>query len=146
MARHERHVAGHLDQLVALRDNSGGAGDALAAVLEAYALILHEISHRHHGADLSALVHQGPDVARAQHQLSHFIQGIVADAAKVGDVRDDISPAELTNYALQVANLVATIADSASVVRSYLEAIGGEIRIAVTFVDQGTSRNRPRRL
>jgi hypothetical protein len=99
----ERHVAGHLDQLVALRDNSGGAGDALAAVLEAYALILHEISHRHHGADLSALVHQGPDVARAQHQLSHFIQGIVADAAKVGDVRYDISPAELTNYALHVA-------------------------------------------
>ena len=55
VAWHERQISGHLEQLAELRDGTGGAGERLEAVLEAYALILHE----HHGNELAVLLHQG---------------------------------------------------------------------------------------
>src|SRR5260370_37940118 len=45
VAWHERQVTGHLKHLAEVRDRAGDAGERLATVLEAYALI----SHAHHG-------------------------------------------------------------------------------------------------
>src|SRR5436190_6227442 len=52
VAWHDRHVAGHLEQLVEVRDRTRGAGQRLEVVLEAYALIVHK---RPHGTELAAL-------------------------------------------------------------------------------------------
>jgi AcrR family transcriptional regulator len=117
VAWHERHVTAHLERLVELRDQAAGAGEALEAVLTAYALISHEIAHQHHGTDLAVLVHQGPHLARAQHQLTDFIQNLVAAAAKTGDVRADISPAELTSYCLHALAAAGSLPSKAAVHR-----------------------------
>jgi AcrR family transcriptional regulator len=96
VAWHERQISGHLEQLAQLRDRPGTAGERLAAVLEAYALIQHE----HHGTELAALLHQGEHVARAQHHLSEFVTDLLSEGTKTGDVRPDIAPQELASYCL----------------------------------------------
>src|SRR5207247_302079 len=68
LAWHERQIAGHLDYLAEVRDQAGAAGERLAAVLEAYALISHE-SHGHHNTELAAFLHRDEQVAGAQQQL-----------------------------------------------------------------------------
>jgi AcrR family transcriptional regulator len=125
MAWHERHVTGHLEHLIRVRDQAGDAGESLNAVLEAYALISYEIAHRHHGTDLVALVHQGQHVARAQHQLSHFIQDLVADAAKTGYVRGDVAPAELTTYCLHALAAASSLPSKAAVHRLVMVTLAG---------------------
>src|SRR5437660_3717161 len=65
IAWHERQVNGHLEQLAAVRDQPGDAGERLKAVLETYALI----SHEHHGTELAAFLHRGEHIARAHQQL-----------------------------------------------------------------------------
>jgi AcrR family transcriptional regulator len=105
VAWHERQVASHLHYLAEVRDHVDDPGQRLAAVLEAYALLHHEV----HGSELAALLHRGEHVARARQHLSDFVQGLVADAGDTGDVRDDIAPGELATYclhALEAANLL----------------------------------------
>jgi AcrR family transcriptional regulator len=125
LAWHERHVSAHLGHLVQLRDQGGDAGESLEAVLEGYALISHEVAHRHHGTDLVALVHQGQHVARAQHELSHFIQDVVAEAAKSGHVRSDVSPAELTTYCLHALSAASILPSKAAVHRLVMVTLAG---------------------
>jgi AcrR family transcriptional regulator len=125
LAWHERHVTGHLDHLVQVRDQAGGAGEALAAVLDAYALITHEMSHQHRGGDLFELVHQGAHVARAEHQLIHFIQDLIAAAAKAGDVRDDVSPAELTAYCIHALAAAGRLSSKTAVRRLVMVTLAG---------------------
>ena len=99
VAWHERQIAGHLAYLAQVRDRAGNAGERLEAVLEAYALISHE-SHAHHGTPLAAFLHRGEHVARAEQQLRGLIRNLLTDAAKTGDVRDDVTPDELASYCL----------------------------------------------
>src|SRR5437764_14862660 len=55
-AWHERQITGHLQELAALRDGPGGAGERLTAVLDAYALIQ---QRRHgHDAEIGAALHR----------------------------------------------------------------------------------------
>src|SRR6266542_3001043 len=68
VAWHERHVAGHLEYLVEVRDQAGQAGERLEAVLEAYAVI----QHKRHAAEL-AFLHRNEHVGRAQRHLSELI-------------------------------------------------------------------------
>ena len=96
LAWHEQHVGGHLQQLAAMRNASGTAGERLASVLEAYAMICHE----HDGSDVSALLHQGQHVVHAHEQLSQFVRDLLAEGAKSGEVRKDVPPDELANYCL----------------------------------------------
>ena len=97
VAWHQRQIARHLAQLVEIAAQRGTARDRLRAVLEAYALIVYEMPQ---GTELAALLHKGEHIAAAQRQLREFIGGLIADAAKDGDLRDDIAPGELASYCL----------------------------------------------
>lgn len=97
VAWHQRQIARHLAQLVEIAAQRGTARDRLRAVLEAYALIVHEMPQ---GTELAALLHKGEHIAAAQRQLREFIGGLIADAAKDGDLRDDIASGELASYCL----------------------------------------------
>src|SRR5687767_15032824 len=88
VAWHERQVTGHLEHLAEVRDQAGDAGERLEAVLEAYALISHELEGHtkarlgHHGTQLAALLHRGEHVARAQQHLHAFIRDLLAEGAR----------------------------------------------------------------
>jgi AcrR family transcriptional regulator len=114
VAWHERLVAGHLRQLAEVGHREDlKASERLAAVLERYALILHE----HHGTELAALLHQGPHFDRAQQHLHHLVAEMVADGAKSGELRNDVTPGELATYCLHAATGATTLTSKAAVKR-----------------------------
>jgi AcrR family transcriptional regulator len=121
VAWHERQVASHLEQLVAIRDQAGDAGERLEAVLEAYAFICHE----HHGTELAARLHQGEHVARAQERLSHLIRDLVAEGARIGDIRDDVAPDELATYCLHALAAASSLPSKAAVRRLVAVTLAG---------------------
>ncbi len=120
-AWHERQIARHLQQLAEIRDQAGGAGERLGAVLEAYALIQHE----HHGTELAALLHRGEHVARAQQQLRNFIGDLLAEGAKTGDLRDDVAPGELASYCIHALTAASTLPSKAAVRRLVTVTMAG---------------------
>lgn len=113
-AWHERHVAAHLDYLARVRDQVGTPGDRLEAVLHAYALITHK---RPQGTELAALVHRGEHHARAEQHLRDLIGNLLTEAARTGDIRDDVAPSELADYCLQALAAAATLPSAAAVRR-----------------------------
>jgi len=98
-AWHEHQIAGHLVYLAEVREQAGDTGERLEAVLEAYALVSHE-SRGHHDTEFAAFLHRDEQVARAQHQVHDMIRDLLTEAAKTGDVRDDVAPDELASYSL----------------------------------------------
>ena len=109
VAWHDRHVAGHLERLTALRDQAGDPGSRLDAALRAYALICH---HRgRHARDIDAVLHRGAQVAQARQQLADLFRDLLADAAAAGNIRDDTPPDELAGYCLHA---LAAAADQRS--------------------------------
>lgn len=117
LAWHERHVSRHLDQLAELRASTGDVAAALHAVLDAYALILHEMSHQGHGTELIGLLHQGPHVAQASERLSEFLRDLIADGAKMGSLRDDVGPDELASYCIHALRAAGSLPSTAAVHR-----------------------------
>jgi AcrR family transcriptional regulator len=113
LAWHQRQVAEHLGQLAEVRDRARHAGERLKAVLEAYALIVHE----HHGGDLAALLHRGPHVARAHQQLRDFVRDLLREGAASGEVRDDVAPEELASYCLHAVAAARGLPSKAAVQR-----------------------------
>ena len=97
LAWHERQIAGHLDHLAEVRDRAGGAVGRLEAVLEAYALILHE-TQRHHDTELAAFVHRDEHVVRAQHMLRQMLRELLTAGVDAGDIRSDVRADELVSY------------------------------------------------
>jgi AcrR family transcriptional regulator len=114
VAWHERLVAEHLRQLTEIghRDDLK-ASERLAAVVERYALILHE----HHGTELAALLHQGPHFDLAEQHLHRLVAEMVADGARSGELRDDVTPGELATYCLHAATAATTLTSKAAVRR-----------------------------
>jgi AcrR family transcriptional regulator len=117
IAWHEQHVAGHLARLVDVRDKAGTARKRLTAVLEAYASIAFERSREHYGADLAALVHRTEHVAGAQRHLTEFMRDLIAEAARSGEVRDDVAPVELANYCLHALAAASKLSSKTAVPR-----------------------------
>lgn len=113
VAWHERHVSGHLEHLAGLRDQAGTAIERLQAVLDAYALI----QHKRHATELSALLHRDEHVGQAQQHLSDLIQDLVIEAAKAGDVRDDVAPGELASYCVYALAAATSVPSEAAVHR-----------------------------
>ena len=99
VAWHERQMAAHLKDLVEVRDRSRGPTQRLHAVLENYALMTNE-SAKHHDTHVATVLHRHRQVAQAQHELHHLVQGLLSDAMKSGAVRADVPADELTTYCL----------------------------------------------
>ncbi len=124
LAWHERQIIGHLEYLAELRDQAVGAAERLEAVLEAYALISHE-SHGHHDTELTAFVHRGEHVARAQQQLRDLIRDLLTEAAETGDVRDDVAPDELASYCLHALTAASSLPTKPAVRRLVTITLAG---------------------
>ena len=123
-AWHERQVTRHLTQLTQARDAARpGPRGQLQAVLEAYALRQHQ---RHdHGGELAALLHQGEHVTRAVQHLHDFLTGLIAEAAKAGEVRDDIDPGELASYCLHALTAATSLPSGAAASRLVTVTLDG---------------------
>jgi AcrR family transcriptional regulator len=121
-AWHERQVAGHLEHLSEIRDHGGDARERLEAVLGAYALMTYE---RPHGTELTALLHRGEHIAQAHQHLSDFIRDLVAEAAKAGDIRDDVAPGELASYCLHALAAAGSLPSKAAVRRLVTVTLAG---------------------
>ena len=128
LAWHEREIAAHLEHLERVRDSARAAAARLDAVLEAYALILHE-SHGHNDAELAAFLHRDEHVADANRQLREMVRELVSDAAAAGNVRDDVPPDELASYCLH-ALTAARRAPSRAGVRRLVEVTLAGLRRA----------------
>ena len=115
-AWHERQINGHLEQLAAIRDQAGDAGERLEAVLQAYALISHG-RHGRHDSELAALLHRDEQVARAQQQVRDMIRDLVAEGAEAGDLRDDVAPDELASYCVHALAAAGSLPSKAAVRR-----------------------------
>jgi AcrR family transcriptional regulator len=116
LAWHAEHINGHLEHLARVREEADDAGGRLAGVLEAYALIAHD-SHGHHDNELAAYLHRDEQVVRAEHHLRRMIEGLLTDAATVGDVREDIAPDELAIYCLHALAAARTLRSKPAVRR-----------------------------
>ncbi|MGW2610433.1 TetR/AcrR family transcriptional regulator [Streptomyces mirabilis] len=115
VAWHERQISGHLHELAELRHGTGGPGERLERVLEAYAFIQ---QRRHgHGAELGALLHRGGHVAGAEQHLQHFLRELLAEGAQAGDIRDDVSPDELASFCLHALAAAGALASKSAVRR-----------------------------
>jgi AcrR family transcriptional regulator len=123
-AWHERQIAGHLEYLAEVRDQTGGTGARLEAVLEAYAHISHE-SHGHHDTELAALLHRDEQLARAQKQLREMIRDLLIEGAKTGAVRDDVAPDELASYCLHALTAARSLPSKAAVRRLVTVTLAG---------------------
>ena len=110
---HERQVADHLEHLSTLRDRGEDVIERIAAVLEAYALILHE----HHGSELAALLHRGEHVAHAQQHLHGFVGDLLVQGVGAGEIRSDISSGELATYCLHALTAAGRLPSKAAVRR-----------------------------
>ena len=94
-------------------------------MLTAYALMTYEVSRHNHGTDLSALVHRGDHVAHAHDRLSELIQELIAEGAKAGQIRDDISSAELAQYCLHALGATASLRSKNAVHRLVTVTLSG---------------------
>ena len=90
--------------------------ERLAAVLEGYALILHEY-RGHRDSELAAVMHRDPHLAKAEEHLRQLLRELLADAAHAGEVRDDASPDELAGYCLHALAAASTLSSKAAVKR-----------------------------
>jgi len=124
LAWHERQVKGHLAQLAEIRERAGDPLQRLEAVLEAYALIQHDLRLAH-GTEVATIMHGHEHVARAQQQLSDFIRDLLTEGAQNGNVRDDVAPDELASYCLHALAAAATLPSKAGVRRLVTVTLAG---------------------
>ncbi len=124
LAWHERQIAGHLEQLASVGDQAGSAADRLQAVLEAYALIVRG-SRGHRDTELAALMHRDAHVARAEQHLRQLFRDLLVEAARSGDVRDDVSVDELVGYCLHALTAASTLPSAAAVKRLVAVTLAG---------------------
>lgn len=116
VAHHARHVEDHLQALEDLRGESKPPGARLVAVAHAYASICFHRG-RHSSADISTLVHRGPEVADAERRLRSVFAGLIAEAAAEGLVRTDLGPEELAVYCRHALEASGQAKDLDSVAR-----------------------------
>jgi AcrR family transcriptional regulator len=121
LAWHERQIVAHLQQLSQVADGAGPVGERLRAVLETFALITHE----RHDPDLSALLHAGAHVSRAQQQLHRFVRELIAEGAESGQLRGDVAPNELATYCLHALTAAGSLPSKAAVRRLVGVVVGG---------------------
>jgi AcrR family transcriptional regulator len=102
---HERLITDHLDRITQAAEAQQDPGRRLTAALDAYATL----GHGHDHDDLSALLHRGEHVSRAQAQLTTYLTGLLADAAASGEIRTDTDPDVLAAYCLAALSAARTM-------------------------------------
>jgi AcrR family transcriptional regulator len=122
LAWHERQVTGHLEHLVHVRDQADHPAARLAGVLEAYALIAHEV-HGHNNAELVAFLHRQPGAA--QHQLRNMIRALLVEGTDAGEVRGDVPPDELAGYCLHALAAASSLPSKAAARRLVTVILSG---------------------
>ena len=123
-AWHERQIATHLEQLSAAADPADPALVRLQAVLHTYAHIQHHSTH-HHGGELAALLHRSEHVDHAQQRLRDFLHDLIAEAARDGDLRDDVATDELAAYCLHALTAAGTLSSQGAVDRLVAVTLAG---------------------
>jgi AcrR family transcriptional regulator len=122
-AWHERQIAGHLQELIAMRDRPGSAGERLTAVLDAYAFI--QRRRYGHDAEIGAVLHRGDHVAHAEKHLRAFVSGLLTEGVAAGEVRDDVAPDELAAYCLHALAAAGGLTSEAAVRRLVRVTVDG---------------------
>jgi AcrR family transcriptional regulator len=117
---HERVIAAHLEQLAERADGPGPPLERLRAVLGAYAAI--EYAHRDH--PLAPALHAGPHHLEGRRRLAALLERLLAEAAVVGAIRDDVDPGELAAFCINALGGAREVAEPA-----------GADRIAAVTVD-----------
>nr|AYM52540.1 transcriptional regulator TetR family [Aetherobacter fasciculatus] len=112
-AWHERSVASHLAELLAAHARPGTPAARLEAILETYA----RLAHAHHGSELVALMSGGEHVARSYAKLTELIAEVIAEGAAAGELRDDVTPAELASFSIHALGAAASAPSRAAVRR-----------------------------
>lgn len=121
VAWHARHVARHLEQLAALRDQAADPLARIKAVLDAYALI----QHKRHASEMGALLHRDEHVSRAQQHLTDLIQELMIEGVKAGDIREDVAPDELAQYCVYALAAAGGLRSETSVRRLVAVTLAG---------------------
>lgn len=116
VAWHHDRVAGHIAYLTELQAGTGDAWQRLQAVLVGYAQIVRR-RNQHHGGDLSALVHRGGDVLRAEQQLADLFSGLLTEVAQSGQLRGDVPPKELAQFCMHSLGAAGSLGSEAAVRR-----------------------------
>lgn len=124
LAWHERQISNHLDQLADAWDTAGAASGSIEAVLSAYAFSQYRV-RAHHGTELSALLHRGQQVVRAQQQLTEMIAELLSEGAASGYVRGDVAPDELASYCLHALSAAGGLRSQAAVRRLVTVTLAG---------------------
>jgi len=131
LAWHERQVTLHMEHLAEVRDRAADPGERLRAVLDAYALIHQQrIQHYHghghgHQGDTVALLHSGGQMAPARRKLHELIRDVLADAARAGEVRGDVTPDELATYTLAALDAASILPSRAAIRRLVSVTLSG---------------------
>jgi AcrR family transcriptional regulator len=115
VAWHQQQISGHLEQLVAVRDQAGHADERLEAVLEAYAIS--RARRGHHDSELAAFLHRDHQVAAAERQVRGIVRDLLSDAADAGRIRRDVAPDELASYCLHALAAAGSAPSNAAVRR-----------------------------
>jgi AcrR family transcriptional regulator len=124
LAWHERQITDHLGQLTAAADPADPPAARLEAVLLTYALTQRQTRSAHTG-DLSALLHRGEHVTRAERQLYDFLQELIAQGAQAGEIRSDVAAEELAGYCLHALSAAAGMPSTEAVHRLVAVAMTG---------------------
>ncbi|KOX18679.1 TetR family transcriptional regulator [Saccharothrix sp. NRRL B-16348] len=123
-AWHERQVAVHLRRLADARDGVRDADQRLEAVLAAFAGICHE-ARPHDDPELVSFMHQDDQVLRAQRHLHELVAELVAEGARAGRIRDDVSPDELADYCLHALTAASRLSSESAVRRLVAVTLAG---------------------
>lgn len=123
LAWHQRQVASHLDRLITVRD-SNRPPRRLRAVIEAYAMAIHE-AQAHHGIAISAAIHHDDHVAAAEHRVAAIFRDLLGDSARRGEIRADVRPAELAAYCVHALAAARTLPSREAVRRLVSVTLGG---------------------
>jgi hypothetical protein len=79
----------------------------------------------HHDTELAAFLHRDEQVARAQQHLLDMIRDLLTEAAKTGDLRDDVAPDELATYCLHALTAASSLPSKAAVRRLVTVTLAG---------------------
>jgi AcrR family transcriptional regulator len=123
VAWHHQHIAAHLEHLAAVRERAADPGARVEAVLEAYALIVHE--RQRHGAEITAFLHRDEHMAGPHQQLHDLVRDVLADAVASGHVRGGIAPDELATYCLHALAAAGSLPSKAAVRRLVTLTLSG---------------------